>query len=243
MKSFKMTAALIGTAAAMFSVSACAQSGGVLLPITITNASGNVADMGLAADGNPNTSWNSGGLPTQWINIDLGSERMISKMRMLPLQSPASAGVTHIVWAHRSDGSKYRLLALERTIVQDNQWIDLYNNQETTVRYLTVETTRSPSWVAWRELQIFDGGTLESTCDYNVNRRGWALTGTSLYGGCGPGNYRYFYRDVRNLPSGAGVKSCVTIDDVPGLVSKGFQQSIGNCEGFLQNGYYYYKQQ
>ncbi|WP_212646600.1 discoidin domain-containing protein [Delftia sp. PE138] len=243
MKSLKMAASIIGAACTISSGGASAQSGGVLLPITITNASGNVADMGFAADGNPNTIWNSGGLPSQWINIDLGSERMISKMRLLPAQSPASAGVSHIVWAYRSDGSKYRLLALERTITQDNQWIDLYNNLETTVRYLTVETTRSPSWVAWRELQIFDGGTLESTCDFNVNRNGWALISTSLYGGCGIGNYRYFYRDVRNLPSGAGVQSCVTIDGVPGLIKKEFRQNIGKCDGFLQDGYYYYEQQ
>ena len=243
MKSFKMVAAAIGAVATIFAGGVSAQSGGVLLPITITNASGNVADMGLAADGNPNTAWNSGGPPTQWIDIDLGSERMASKIRILPSQVPKGE-VKHKIWGRNSSGQIFYITETPYAYSgEDNKWIEFYNDREWTARWLIIQTIKSPSWVSWRELQVYDGGAIEEKCDYNVNRRGWALWATSEFGCGGSGKYKYYYRDVRNLPSGAGVESCVSIEGVPGLIYKGFYQDHGKCPGFLQTGYYYYQQE
>ncbi|PIF37850.1 F5/8 type C domain-containing protein [Delftia sp. 60] len=209
MKSFKLVAASIGTAAAMFAAGASAQSGGVLLPITITNASGNVADMTKAADGNPNTIWNAGAGPTQWIDIDLGSERMFSILRMLPSQNPAGNTVHHI-WG-RNDAGEWFDFGEVSGYTQDNQWIEYKNLKEIPVRTIVLQTTSSPSWVAWREFQVYDGGDLIESCHHNYPA-GVAVYRTARLGRCPDYTFgaSYFLRDTRNLPKGAEVYVCST---------------------------------
>lgn len=213
MKSFKMVAASIGTAAAMFATSASAQSPGVLLPISITNASGNVADMTKAADGNPNTIWNAGGGPTQWIDIDLGSERMFSTLRMLPAQNPAGNTVHH-VWG-RNDAGQWFDFGEVAGYTQDNKWIEVNNLAEIPVRTIILQTTSSPSWVAWREFQVFDGGELRESCFSNDYGRGWTIySATGPAGQCGhtQGKFLYKFRDVSKQRSGTKILTCSTYE-------------------------------
>ncbi|CAM3890017.1 discoidin domain-containing protein [Delftia tsuruhatensis] len=207
MKSFKLVAASIGTAAAMFAAGASAQSG-VLLPITITNASGNVADMAKAADGNPNTIWNAGGGATQWIDIDLGSERMFLSIRMLPAQSPAGQTIHHI-WG-RNDAGKWFDFGEISSSTQDNQWIEYQNLKEIPVRTIIVETKKSPSWVAWREFQVYDGGDLFKSC--HLNHPSGVIVYRTGGGGCSDyqTNTTFYMRDTRSLPKGAVVYTCST---------------------------------
>lgn len=209
MKSFKLVAASIGTAAAMFAAGASAQSGGVLLPITITNASGNVADMTKAADGNPNTIWNAGAGPTQWIDIDLGSERMFSILRMLPSQNPAGT-TSHHIWGRNSAGKWFDFGAVSG-YTTDNTWIEFKNVLEIPVRTIIVETTTSPSWVAWREFKVYDGGALIESCHLN-HPNGWTVYRTAQLGHCPEyqSNTTFYLRDVRNQPSGAEILTCST---------------------------------
>lgn len=210
MKSFKMVAASIGTAAAMFAAGASAQSPGVLLPISITNASGNVADMTKAADGNPNTIWNAGAGPTQWIDIDLGSERMFSILRMLPSQNPAGNTVHH-VWG-RNDAGEWFHFGEISGYTEDNKWIEYKNLKEIPVRTIILQTTASPSWVAWREFQVVDGGDLSKSCHTNLPW-GMAVYRTEA-GGCPDYTFNttYYIRDTRNLPKGAEIYVCSTFN-------------------------------
>ncbi|MBO1034257.1 discoidin domain-containing protein [Delftia sp. SD018] len=209
MKSFKMVAASIGAAAAMFSAGASAQSGGVLLPITITNASGNVADMAKAADGNPNTIWNAGGGATQWIDIDLGSERMFSILRMLPAQNP-SGNTVHHIWG-RNDAGQWFDFGEVAGQTSDNQWIEFNNLLEIPVRVIILQTTSSPSWVAWREFQVYDGGTLFESCHTN-QPNGITVYRTAQLGRCSDYQFgtTYFMRDVRNQRTGTEILTCST---------------------------------
>lgn len=234
MKSFKMVAAAIGAVTTIFAGVASAQGGGVLLPIRITNASGNVADMSLAADGNPNTAWNSGGTPYQWIDIDLGSERMISKIRMLPSQNP-DGEVHHKVWGRDSNGQMFLITETsEYHNGRDNEWIELFNSRPSTSRYLVIQTVKSPSWVAWREFQVYDGGDLVSACDgYTYDKYGWALY-ASTTNGCAFQKTKNYYRDVSNLPTGATAETCYfdNLNGKYGLIPNGYRGSAGQCQGY-----------
>lgn len=241
MKSFKLVAASIGAAAAMFSAGASAQSGGVLLPITITNASGNVADMTKAADGNPNTIWNAGAGATQWIDIDLGSERMFSILRMLPSQNPPGNTIHH-VWG-RNDAGQWFDFGEVAGYTQDNQWIEFKNLLEIPVRTIILQTTSNPSWVAWREFQVYDGGTLLESCHHNFPN-GWAIYRTAQLGRCGDYQFNttYFMRDVRNQPKGAEILVCSTANLygwqwIPGNAVGGTPAS-GRCGAFQFDGLY-----
>jgi hypothetical protein len=51
----------------------------------------------LATDGDPNTVWNSGGPPTQWIELDMGYDRMVQTVNMLPAMYP-NGPVNHNVY-------------------------------------------------------------------------------------------------------------------------------------------------
>ena len=124
------------------------------IPISIGNTSGAITPGSNAADGNPGTSWNSGGPATQWIDIDLQQDRPVGRLRMLPEQFPA--GLTHHnVYGRTSSGEWFAFGAVEGNTA-DSQWIEHQITQPwVSVRYLVIQTTQSPSWVAWREFQVF----------------------------------------------------------------------------------------
>jgi len=107
----------------------------------------------LANDGLAATSWNSGDDAPQWIELDLGSVRTISGIRLLVGQYPAGR-TTHRVLA-RGGGGALRLLATLRGTTTDGDWLEVPFDSPVRARYVRVETTESPSWVAWREISIF----------------------------------------------------------------------------------------
>jgi len=191
----------------MFAAGASAQSGGVLLPISITNASGNIADMTKAADGNPNTIWNSGAGPKQWIDIDLGSERMFSILRMLPSQNPPGNTIHH-VWG-RNDAGEWFDFGEVSGYTQDNKWIEFNNLKEIPVRTIILQTTSSPSWVAWRDFQVFDGGTLSEVCFANQIPLNWIVYATGKSDSCSNSDKTiYSIRDLSNQRKGTRALAC-----------------------------------
>lgn len=46
------------------------------------------------------------------------------------------------------------LIGILVDITQDHQWLE-FQNSVSNIRYLKIETTRSPSWVAWREIEVY----------------------------------------------------------------------------------------
>lgn len=230
MKSFKLLAATIGFSAGLTMSSALAQNNGTLLPIQITNASGNLADMNNAADGNPLTIWNSGGPAMQWIDIDLGSDRLFSKLRMLPAMD--KTGDVYINIYGRTSAGAWHLFGNYSHILGDSEWVNFFSPIEVPVRYLVIQTTQSPGWVAWREFQVFDGGSMEDTCNPSFYH------GMALYkvikDGCGAGAQRYYFRNIFNLPIGSIVNTCTRANlfNIPRLNFKSEKWNSGLCYGY-----------
>ena len=113
-----------------------------------------------AIDGNQNTWWSSGGFPTQWIQLDLGAAASLNKVRLLVNQDP-SGTTTHEVYGGPTSGSLGLLGTLSGS-TQEWQWLELASTA-TNVRYIKVVTTSSPSWVGWREIEVYGGEAVVST--------------------------------------------------------------------------------
>jgi hypothetical protein len=105
-----------------------------------------------AVDGDFDTLWNSGGGPVQWIEIKLDGAQDVRTIRLAVAQSPEGEtdhrvfGRTggDLIELHRFTGFTSEGMTLEFT--PPEPWQDL-----TAIR---VETRLSPSWVAWREIEV-----------------------------------------------------------------------------------------
>lgn len=111
-----------------------------------------------AVDGDPTSLWIAGDFAPQWIEIDLGAPVQVAAIRLGVAQAPREGDTVHAVLGRSPEGSYRELHVFDgRTTdgevleyVPPTPWGD--------VRYLRVETRASPSWVAWREVEVFASG-------------------------------------------------------------------------------------
>lgn len=104
-------------------------------------------------DGDTATAWGSGGYQPASADFDVRTPQTISHIQLVVMQTPHGT-TTHTVYGGPSLSS---LTALNPPITgdtSDGQVIDLYGSWSN-IRYLRVATTQSPSWVAWREINVF----------------------------------------------------------------------------------------
>ncbi len=108
-----------------------------------------------AVDGDPATQWGAGADAPQSIEIDLQDPATVAEIRLLVAQFPAgstshqvliqTAGETRFVPVHEFTGD-----------TREGEWLvytpDIPLQDVTAIR---VVTNASPSWVAWKEIQVF----------------------------------------------------------------------------------------
>ena len=116
-------------------------------------------DPSLAVDGDSGTLWSAGEFPTQWIEIDLEAPRNILEIRLIPSQYPAGNTVHRVFGKGPATSNQFILLYTFQEYTEDSQLL-VYTPSESWEGYDTIriETILSPSWVAWREIQIIDAG-------------------------------------------------------------------------------------
>lgn len=107
-----------------------------------------------AVDGNPETIWNGGNSPPQWIQIDLGGYSVITSIHLTIAQTPNGA-TTHQIFIGASN-SDLELIHEFSGSTSDGDLLK-FNLAEPLagIRFIRVVTTQSPSWVAWREIDVF----------------------------------------------------------------------------------------
>jgi hypothetical protein len=111
----------------------------------------------LAVDGDLGTLWNSGGDPTQWLEIDLGAEYSIEEIFLTVSQYPEGRTI-HRVLGRGASGQFVELTTFDGNTT-DGQVLTFTPAQPVSgIQFIRVETTLSPSWVAWREIEIIDAG-------------------------------------------------------------------------------------
>jgi hypothetical protein len=106
-----------------------------------------------AIDGNPETVWNAGAHPEQWIQIDLGKLTAVSSIRLIISQHPAGETVHQIWWG--ADANSLTLLHEFKDFTEEPGMLEFKpSTPQADIRYIKVATTQSPSWVAWREIEV-----------------------------------------------------------------------------------------
>jgi predicted amidohydrolase YtcJ len=106
----------------------------------------------LAFDGDLETHWSSGGDAPQWIEIELESEQTVTLVRLVVDQYPPGP-TRHVIWGRTGDGELIQLAAYSgETDMFDVLEIEI--DEQVPVIAIRIETTESPSWVAWREIEV-----------------------------------------------------------------------------------------
>lgn len=105
-----------------------------------------------AIDGNYDDLWSAGDFAPQWIQVDLGQTRTVSRIRMLVDQYP-NGHTTHQVYGGPTPDNLSWLGTFDGDTVF-HQWLEL-NSSLSNIRYIRVWTTASPSWVGWAEIEVF----------------------------------------------------------------------------------------
>ena len=108
-----------------------------------------------AVDGDGDTLWNAGAGPPATIEVDLGSPIRVTEVRLRVSQFPAGA-TTHRVSGREVLGGPSVELGTADGSTADNDVLTLTPDPTLpAVRFVRVETVTSPSWVAWREIEVF----------------------------------------------------------------------------------------
>jgi hypothetical protein len=109
----------------------------------------------LAVDGDLGTLWSSGDSPTQWIEIDLGEAANIAEIRLVPAQYPAGETIHRVYLRGTGTDQPFELVHTFQGFTEDSVALSFVSADPLVeVRFVRVETISSPSWVAWREIEI-----------------------------------------------------------------------------------------
>lgn len=106
-----------------------------------------------AVDGDPATQWNAGHHPPAWIELDLGASYSVDRVTLIVEQTPDGPTVHEV-----SFGNENREFTRVETLsgqTVDGQTLSFAPNSRSGVRYVRIETTSSPSWVAWNEIEVW----------------------------------------------------------------------------------------
>jgi hypothetical protein len=105
-------------------------------------------------DGNTDTTWNSGGFPVAWIEIDFGKPVTPTTLRLMASQLPNTGHTIHNVYG-RADGQTEEVILYRFDGTTNNgEWMSWPLVKSGPIRYLRIETTSSPSWVSWSEIEV-----------------------------------------------------------------------------------------
>lgn len=108
----------------------------------------------MAVDGDPNTQWSAGEFPMQWIEVDLGSPSTIGEIRLTVGQWPAGDTV-HQLWVGATPDAMRMIHEFSGNEFDYDVLDYLPPTPLTDVRYVRLVTAASPSWVSWREIEVF----------------------------------------------------------------------------------------
>lgn len=105
-----------------------------------------------AVDGT-GANWGAGASPKQWIEIDLGRPYFVKTIRLMVGQSPEGETLHQI--QVRSPNGNFELVHTFDEYTVDNQ-ILIYtpNVPLADVQFIRITTITSPSWVAWKEIEV-----------------------------------------------------------------------------------------
>lgn len=119
-----------------------------------TSASLSAEPSAYAVDENNNTQWGAGSHAPQWIEIDLGQVYHITEIRLMVGQWPEGDTVHRI--QGRSASGAFVDVHTFRQKTSGCDWL-LFTPESpiADIQIIRIDTLSSPSWVAWREIQVY----------------------------------------------------------------------------------------
>ncbi|MCI0645346.1 MAG: discoidin domain-containing protein [Chloroflexi bacterium] len=109
-----------------------------------------------AVDGLP-AQWGAGGHPPQWIEVDLGRPVDVTLIRLVVGQWPAGETV-HQLWGG-GPGEELRLFHEFRGQTAEGDVLEFTPATPLPgLQFIRVVTLASPSWVAWKEIEVYSTG-------------------------------------------------------------------------------------
>ena len=108
----------------------------------------------LALDDDTETIWSSSRPAPQWYAIALDQLYLVNRIEMVVTQSPPGP-TTHELWVGNGSGVRTRFRTLSNSRTVDGQTLTVEARPPLLADELLILTTRSPSWVAWREIRVF----------------------------------------------------------------------------------------
>ena len=104
-------------------------------------------------DGKNETAWNAGNGAKQFVEIDLQSECEISSLKLNPEISP-SGKTSQEIWMQNNNNNWSLAESLDLQLSSGNVIERKYDHLKN-IRKVRIQTNSSPSWVAWREIEIY----------------------------------------------------------------------------------------
>ena len=107
----------------------------------------------MAVDGYINSIWNSGFDDPRWIEIDLGEYSNVETIWLHVSQHPPGDTVHEISGSR--NGNVFKPMHVFSGYTEDGQVLEFSPEAPWTgIRFIRIKTVASPSWVAWREIEI-----------------------------------------------------------------------------------------
>lgn len=105
-------------------------------------------------DGDPSTLWNAGQGAPAWIEIDLGASCRIDRATLIVEQTPEGPTVHNVSFG--TEAREFSPIEVLSQQTADGQALTCgADSARDGVRFVRVETTSSPSWVAWKEIEVW----------------------------------------------------------------------------------------
>jgi hypothetical protein len=108
-----------------------------------------------AVDDDAATQWGAGDMPVQWIQVDLQKRYRVTEIRLLVSQWP-EGNTIHRIQTRSSTADAFATVYEFIGSTSENDW--LVFTPETAlenVQQIRIQTISSPSWVSWKEIQVF----------------------------------------------------------------------------------------
>jgi hypothetical protein len=107
-----------------------------------------------AVDEIASTQWGAGTEAPQWIEINLERSYQISEIRLLVAQWPSGETI-HRVRGRAAEGSFSELHTFQQATKAGDWLIFTPETLISDIQIIRIDTLRSPSWVAWSEIEVF----------------------------------------------------------------------------------------
>ena len=114
----------------------------------------------VAIDDDIETAWSARAGPVQWLEVRLDRFHLVDALEMVVAQAPAGVS-SHQIWVGNASGTSTKLHEFTDVPTSDGQTLTLQLDPPLVLDRVMILTTKSPSWVGWREVRVFGDATLQ----------------------------------------------------------------------------------